>query len=123
MRSYSFMFNDREVVLPTYSIKVAEQLENTENVNKSSAKFRVKVQTMYNVIASLIGKDLAQDLLGTCDESDPNDVNILYLQIVACYNSPFDEYNQTAVSDKFKELPVDALETIANAMQSINSAK
>lgn len=114
---YNITINGESYELPKYNMKIAEKLEKTELLNnKASESFKAKCKSMYDFCAELLGKEIVAVLIGKFEESDPNDINILYLDIVKTYNKPLEDYQQTETSEKLNGMEFDKLTELLNAV-------
>lgn len=86
---YSILFDGKKIELPKYSVELALKIEALDNVE---GNLKDKLQAMYDFVYELIGEKEVE-LIGAFDEADPNMINILFLQIVSCYNKPLTDYN------------------------------
>ena len=87
---YSIFFNNKEIRLPDYSFAIAEKLEETETINNSSRTFKEKCKAVYDFEKDLI-KDAFSEIIGDFETCDPNDIQLLFMGIVECYNQPIIE--------------------------------
>ena len=114
---YTIVKNGEVIELPKYSMKIAGELEAVDLLNqKVSEPFKSKCKKMYEFCSSLIGKEKVADLIGKFEESDPNEINVLYLNIVNCYNKPIEEYTQASASEKMNSMEVDKMIELLNAI-------
>ena len=47
-----------------------------------------RCQSMYNIISEIIGKEKTTEMIGTFKTADPNDISILYSEIIKTYIKP-----------------------------------
>jgi len=98
-------------------MKIAEKLEKTELLNnKASENFKNKCKSMYDFCSELLGKEIVAALIGKFEESDPNEINILYLDIVKTYNKPLEDYQQAEASDKLNSMEFDKMTELLKAV-------
>lgn len=86
---YSVIFENREIQLPDYSFDIADKLEKTEEINNSSRKFKDKCRAVYDFEKMLLPN--IEEILGDFENCDPNDIQLLWMGIVDCYNQPIVE--------------------------------
>lgn len=89
MNMYSILFEGKKIELPKYSVALALQIEDLDRVEGTVSD---KLKALYDFVESLIGEQITE-LIGSFDDVDPNMLNILFLQIVNCYNKPLNDYN------------------------------
>lgn len=97
---YKINWNGESYDIPNYSLKIADKLEGIELLNRGNQKFRDKCKKMYDFICEMLTKDIVINLLGKFEDSDPNNINILYLEIVKTYNQPLIDYNKSDIEEK-----------------------
>ena len=102
--NYSIEINGTLIELPKYTISVMEKIEQLEKSSNSSASAKSKLQTMYNFLCDLVGKDKIEEVIGKFNDADPNNINITYLSIVREYNKPLNDYEMSEGLDQIKEL-------------------
>lgn len=101
---YSIEINGNVIELPKYTISVMEKIEQLEKSSNSSASAKSKLQTMYNFLCDLVGKDKIEEVIGKFNDADPNNINITYLSIVREYNKPLNDYEMSEGLEQIKEL-------------------
>jgi hypothetical protein len=102
--NYSIEMNGTLIELPKYTISVMEKIEQLEKSSNSSASAKSKLQTMYNFLCDLVGKDKIEEVIGKFNDADPNNINITYLSIVREYNKPLNDYEMSEGLEQIKEL-------------------
>lgn len=102
--NYSIEMNGTLIELPKYTISVMEKIEQLEKNSNSSASAKSKLQTMYNFLCDLVGKDKIEEVIGKFNDADPNNINITYLSIVREYNKPLNDYEMSEGLEQIKEL-------------------
>lgn len=116
---YTVIYNGQSYDLPNYSIKISDKLEEIEISNKGNVKFKDKCKKMYDFIADLLTKQIALDILGKFEESDPNIINIVYLEIVKSYNKPLADYSKNEMDEIMNSGDIDKILEITKALPSI----
>lgn len=120
---YSIVFNGTEVNLPNYSFATASKIEEIEiSNNNAGKKFKDKCNLMYKFESELIGKQQLSELIGDFNDCDPNDINLLYLKIVASYQQPIADYNSEATESKMNDANLSKLLEVLNAVSSISDS-
>lgn len=120
---YSIVFNGTEVNLPKYSFTIANKIEEIEiSNNNASKKFKDKCNLMYKLESELIGKQQLSELIGDFSDCDPNDINLLYLSIVASYQKPITDYNSEATESKMNDANLSKLLEVLNVVSSISDS-
>lgn len=120
---YSIVFNGTEVNLPNYSFTTASKIEEIEiSNNNAGKKFKDKCNLMYKFESELIGKQQLSELIGDFAKCDPNDINLLYLKIVASYQQPISDYNSEATESKMNDANLSKLLEVLNAVSNISDS-
>ena len=120
---YSMTVNGMVIELPKYTFDIAEKIERQEIVNSGTSKFKDKCKSMYATICSIIGDDKVSDAIGTFNETDPNLINIMYLELIKAYNKPIEEFNQNKLTDSLQNSGVEDITKLLNSLQNIDKLK
>lgn len=114
---YNVIIFTEDVELPDYTFSIAEKIEKQEIINTSERTLKEKCKAMYDFISSLITKEKTEELLGKFNDSDPNSINIVYLNIVKAYNKPIEDYYTNEQNESMNS------ETLEKAIQLMDSMK
>ena len=95
---YKITFDGKQVELPTYTVSLAKKIEELDKVD---GDIEFKLNAMYGFIVEVIGEEKTEELIGEFELSDPNLINILFLDILQEYNRPYDERQ---IEDATKEI-------------------
>ena len=120
---YTVIYNGQSYDIPNYSIKISEKLEEIELLNRGNQKFRDKCKKMYDFIGEVLTKQVVNELIGKFEDSDPNTINILYLEIVKSYNKPLTDYNESAVEKRINSDELEKMLELVKALPSIEKLK
>ena len=120
---YSMTVNGMVIELPKYTFDIAEKIERQEIVNSGTSKFKDKCKSMYTTICSIIGEDKVADAIGAFNETDPNLINIMYLELIKAYNKPIDEFNQNKITNSLQNSGVEDITKLLNSLQNIDKLK
>lgn len=120
---YTVIYNGQSYDIPNYSIKISEKLEEIELLNRGNQKFRDKCKKMYDFIGEVLTKQVANELIGKFEDSDPNTINILYLEIVKAYNKPLADYNESEVEKRINSDELEKMLELVKALPSIEKLK
>lgn len=120
---YTVIYNGQSYDIPNYSIKISEKLEEIELLNRGNQKFRDKCKKMYDFIGEILTKQVTSELIGKFEDSDPNAINILYLEIVKSYNKPLTDYNETEVEKRINSDELEKMLELIKALPSIEKLK
>lgn len=120
---YTVIYNGQSYDIPNYSIKISEKLEEIELLNRGNQKFRDKCKKMYDFIGEILTKQIANELIGKFEDSDPNSINILYLEIVKSYNKPLADYNDSEVEKRINSDELEKMLELVKALPSIEKLK
>lgn len=123
MRTYSVNFNGEEVKLPKYTFDIANKIEKQEVTNSGTSKFQDKCKSMYSLIESLLGRDRISELIGSFKDSDPNDINILYLLIVQAYSDPVEQFNMESTQKVIDNANLDSLKDFLTVFEKASKVK
>lgn len=116
---YTIIWNGQSYDIPKYTMKISEKLEEIELLNRGNQKFRDKCKKMYDFIVEILGKETTSEILGKFEESDPNNLNILYLEIVKSYNKPLLDYNKQGVDEQLDSEQVTKMLELVKALPNI----
>ena len=118
---YEVELNNVLIELPKYNLSISDKIESVESYINSDYKFKDKCKKIYDFISFLITKEEVQNILGSLNELDPNELNILYLSVVDEYNKPTESYNSEKGIKRIEELrdTVGIINDIANASDKI----
>lgn len=120
---YTVIYNGQSYDIPNYSIKISEKLEEIELLNRGNQKFRDKCKKMYDFIGEVLTKQVTSELIGKFEDSDPNTINILYLEIVKSYNKPLADYNESEVEKRINSDELEKMLELVKALPSIEKLK
>ena len=120
---YSMTVNGMVIELPKYTFDIAEKIERQEIVNSGTSKFKDKCKSMYSTICSIIGDDKVSDTIGSFNETDPNLINIMYLELIKAYNKPIEEFNQNNLTDSLQNSGIEDITKLLNSLQNIDKLK
>lgn len=116
---YSVIFSGQELELPNYNFGVVEKLEKADKVNNSQQTFKEKCKALYDLEKFLLGEDKLVEVVGTFNECDPNDVQLLYMGIVECYNQPIIEKQREQLEKTLDGYDFSKITRITEAMGKI----
>ena len=112
--NYQINVNGSTYALPTYNIKIMQMLDEQEKKNNdASVDILDKLKSLYNTCESLIPNLSA--IIGTFDSLDPNELNLVYLNIIQAYSEPVNSHNNDEAKTKIQ----DALSSIEGADKMI----
>lgn len=123
MREYTVNFNEEEVKLPKYTFDIANKIEKQEVTNSGNSKFQDKCRSMHSLLESLLGKEKISELLGSFKDSDPNDINILYLSIVQAYSDPVEQFNMESTQRTIDNANLDSLKDFLTVFEKASKVK
>ena len=108
--NYQINVNGSTYALPTYNIKIMQMLDEQEKKNNdASVDILDKLKSLYNTCESLIPNLSA--IIGSFDSLDPNELNLVYLNIIQAYSEPVNSHNNYEAKNKIQ----DALSSIEGA--------
>ena len=108
--NYQINVNGSTYALPTYNIKIMQMLDEQEKKNNDdSLDILDKLKSLYNTCESLIPNLSA--IIGSFDSLDPNELNLVYLNIIQAYSEPVNSHNNDEAKTKIQ----DALSSIEGA--------
>lgn len=88
------------ISLPAYSFDIDDRIaEVTKSISKAGTTVRKATEVMYNFILKLLD-DGTEDLIGTRDACDPNEVRIVYMKIIDAYAAPVNDYQSKSLNGK-----------------------
>lgn len=108
--NYQINVNGSTYALPAYNIKIMQMLDEQEKKNNdASVDILDKLKSLYNTCESLIPNLSA--IIGSFDSLDPNELNLVYLNIIQAYSEPVNSHNNDEAKTKIQ----DALSSIEGA--------
>ena len=120
---YSMTVNGMVIELPKYTFEIAEKIERQEIVNSGTSKFKDKCKSMYTTICNIIGDEKVSETIGAFNETDPNLINIMYLELIKAYNKPIEEFNQNNLTDSLQNSGIEDITKLLNSLQNIDKLK
>lgn len=102
--TYEINLNGGTIKLPKYSFKIAEKLEEQEKMNAGNSSIIDKCGSMYELFEYIFGKEKVVEILGEFNDCDPNEINILYLDIIDAYNSPLTAKQTNQTDSKLEKI-------------------
>ena len=123
--NYEITNNAGDIIsLPAYTIKLAESIETVASfVDNPNNKFRDKIKKMYNFLETIIPKENIEEDIGSLNECDPNNVNLMFLKVVDAYNSPIAEFNTDKISDKLDTIQIDKVVNLIESADKLNKKR
>lgn len=97
--NYSVNLNNKDIILPRYSVAIFEKLEDYVKFSEGNASGKDKLAKLYKTLADIIGKDTVEDVIGSFKECDPNELNLLWLKVRDAYSAPVEDYTSTSASE------------------------
>lgn len=123
---YTVIINDRSYDLPKKTLAITEKLDETAKVDSLNIPVREKYKRVLDCILALIGKEGAEEALGSTDlsEVDLSDVTITFRKIVDAYNKPVQDFVNMSGRGALDSVPIKEMTDLANAAtQILNAAK
>lgn len=123
--NYEITNNAGDIIsLPAYTIKLAESIETVASfVDAPNNKFRDKIKKMYNFLETIIPKENIEEDIGSLNECDPNNVNLMFLKVVDAYNSPISEFNTDKISDKLDTIQIDKVVNLIESADKLSKKR
>ena len=107
---YSLNYKNEIVLLPPYNFSIADRIEKQDSMNISgNVSMKDRCQSMYNIISEIIGKEKTTEMIGTFKTADPNDISILYSEIVKSYRKPLKEYTSETAMNQMEDAQIEKL--------------
>lgn len=116
---YSIIFNKKEIELPNYSFQIAESLETTETINGSGKSYKEKCKALYKFETELLGEEIVKEIIGDFEKCDPNDIQLLYMGIVDCYNQPIIEKRNEQLKNTLSNYEIDKISKVIDTAEKI----
>lgn len=116
---YSFVYQKKTYELPAYNVEMVRKLETLDEqcVNISRSE---QVQLLYNYVNDTLGEEVTKELLSDFENSDPNEVNVIYSSIVNAYNKPLEQYElkerESEMKENFKAVQSEKIVDLMNAL-------
>ncbi len=121
---YTVIINDRSYDLPKKTLAITEKLDETAKVDSLNIPVREKYKRVLDCILALIGKEGAEEALGSTDlsEVDLSDVTITFRKIVDAYNKPVQDFVNMSGRGALDSVPIKEMTDLANAATQILNA-
>lgn len=124
---YSFVFKGKTYELPNYNVEMVRKLEELDE-RGANASASEQLQLLYNYVNETLGEEVTNTILGDFDNADPNEVNMIYMDIVNAYHRPLEERElkerEAQVKDNFKAVQsdkiIDLMSALSNASNMVN---
>ena len=68
-------------------------------------------------------KNNIEELIGKFEDCDPNEINILYLQILKTYNEPLENYKDSDVYARLDNFQIEKLTSLVDALDKASKMK
>jgi len=114
---YTVILKNRSYDLPTKTIKIAELLDETANVdNIKGLSIKERYQRVYESVKTLIGKENAKEVFEGEDinKIDLSEVTIAFRSIFDAYNKPLEDYEQKKRTAMFNELNISEMSKLVD---------
>ena len=116
---YSFVFKGKTYELPNYNVEMVRKLEELDE-RGANASASEQLQLLYNYVNETLGEEVTNTILGDFDNADPNEVNMIYMDIVNAYHRPLEERElkerEAQVKENFKAVQSDKVIDLLNAI-------
>lgn len=119
---YTIIHNGTSYDIPNYTMGVSEEIEKIGQFNMADNPFKKKCQKMYDFISDKLGKENTAEVVGDFATADPNTINIVYLEIVASYNKPLEEYQNEQSHSKLDDAQIDKVTALLSALSNSKDA-
>lgn len=123
---YTVIVNGQSYDLPKFTVKVAEEMERVGNIdNVKGMGIKDKLKTLYDFVASLVGKDNVKEIVGTdkFDDIDRNEITLTFAKIKDAYDKPLNDYNMEKTVNRMNDLPVDKLIELSKVVEKMPQKK
>lgn len=117
---YVVDFRGHTIELPKYTLAITEKFDKLDKDNAKLLSAKDRLKNIYKLLEDLIGKDALKEVVGLFDECDPNEVNILYFEVVKCYNSPVEEYQANGIKEQMDSAGVSDIISLLDAISKSN---
>lgn len=116
---YSFVFKGKTYELPNYNVEMVRKLEELDE-RGANASASEQLQLLYNYVNETLGEEVTNTILGDFDNADPNEINMIYMDIVNAYHRPLEERElkerESQVKENFKAVQSDKVIDLLNAI-------
>lgn len=118
---YTVIANNKSYDLPKKTLKIAEEIERTLNVDASDVPIKEKYKAVLRACQTIVGHEATEEILGTnkIEEMDLCEITILFEKICGAYQAPIDEFKNDRNAEFISRLPLAELEKVSNALASI----
>ena len=103
---YTIIEDGKSYDLPKHSVKISNEMESIEKFKANAKSVKDQLKKMYDFCYEMLGDENAGELLGDFEDSDPNMINIVYLDIVEAYRKPIEDYEREKQSEKLNSYDI-----------------
>lgn len=112
---YTIIEDGKSYDLPKHSVKISNEMESIEKFKANAKSVKDQLKKMYGFCCEMLGDESAGELLGDFEDSDPNMINIVYLDIVEAYRKPIEDYEREKQSETLSRYDLKKYIEIFNA--------
>ena len=112
---YTIIEDGKSYDLPKHSVKISNEMESIEKFKANAKSVKDQLKKMYDFCREMLGDENAGELLGDFEDSDPNVINIVYLDIVEAYRKPIEDYEREKQSETLSRYDLKKYIEIFNA--------
>lgn len=120
---YSLIFDEKSIELPKYSFEIADRLTKVEAVINSGQAYKKKCEEIFKFEKELLGKEIVDDIVGDFSTCDPNDIMLLYMGIVDCYNQPIVEKKSEQLQKTFDSVDLSKISKLTDSINKLENFK
>lgn len=117
---YSLDFRGNTIELPKYTLAITDKFDKLEKDNSKVLSAKERVKNIYKFLEDLLGKERTKEILDDFNNCDPNEVNILYLDIIKCYNKPVEEHESSGLKEQMDNAGVAEIIKLLEAISKSN---
>lgn len=117
---YSFIHNGIKIELPSYNFDTDDKISSlTDEISKGGSLRKIS-KKIFDFCEELIGNEKIIEVIGEFDSCDPNELQILYKEILTTYAEPLVSYEQEKLSDMYD---FDAIEKVMDVAERAQNFK
>lgn len=106
---YSIVHDGIRIELPAYSFDTDDKIAAINNEVAGGVALRKISRKIYDFCEELVGTEVMSEAVGEFASCDPNELQILYKEILAAYAEPLVAYEQDKLNSMYD---LDAIEKV-----------
>jgi len=116
---YSIVHDGVKIELPKYTFDIDDKIAKmTEEINRGGSLRKIS-KRIFDFCAELIGVEELIKIVGDFDSCDPNELQILYRDMLSAYAEPLVQYEQEKLNGIYDFDTIEKVMDVAERAQAI----